>query len=208
MKSVSFNSGWTYEPGLGGSIFARGNDAVEPIAVTLPHDAVIHMKRIPDAPSSTNKGFYPNGPFLYKKTFRVPEEWADKRVSVEFEGAYMNARVYINGDFAGQCPNGYAGFEIYCNDLLLYGEDNVIEVKLHTDMDSRWYSGAGLYRNVNLYVADQVHVAQWRKTHHAGRRQSCGLRSGRDRAGERGRHPPNSGCVHRAHGRGGKRRMR
>ena len=160
MKPVSFNSGWTYEPGLGGSIFARGNDAVEPIAVTLPHDAVIHMKRTPDAPSSTNKGFYPNGPFLYKKTFRVPEEWTNKRVSVEFEGAYMNARVYINGDFAGQCPNGYAGFEIYCNDLLLYGEDNVIEVKLHTDMDSRWYSGAGLYRNVNLYVADQVHVAR------------------------------------------------
>lgn len=160
MKPVSFNSGWTYEPGLGGSIFARGENAVAPIAVTLPHDAVIHMSRVPDAPSSTNKGFYPNGPFLYKKTFHVPAEWADKRVSIEFEGVYMNARVYINGDFAGQCPNGYAGFAIPCNDLMLFGEDNLIEVKLHTDMDSRWYSGAGIYRNVKLYVADQVHVAR------------------------------------------------
>ena len=159
MKSVSFNKGWTCEPGLGGSIFARG-EAVEPTPVTLPHDAVIHMARTPDAPSSTNKGFYPNGPFLYKKTFFVPAEWAEKRVSVEFEGVYMNARVYINGDFAGQCPNGYAGFEIKMNDLLLFGEDNTIEVKLHTDMDSRWYSGAGIYRNVNLFVADQLHVAR------------------------------------------------
>jgi len=160
MKPISFNAGWTYEPGLGGNIFARGANKVEPKAITLPHDATIHELRDPNAPSSSNKGFYPNGAYLYRKKFDVPADWADKRVSIEFEGVYMNARVYLNGDFAGQCPNGYAGFVIPCNDLLLYGEENTIEVKLHTDLDSRWYAGAGIYRNVNLYVADQVHVAR------------------------------------------------
>lgn len=159
MKPISFNSGWTYEPGLGGNIFARGGTPVEPKAVTLPHDATIHEKRDPDAPSSSNKGFFPNGAYLYTKRFDVLADWANKRVSIEFEGVYMNARVYLNGDYAGQCPNGYAGFVIPCNDLLLYGEENRLEVKLHTDLDSRWYAGAGIYRNVHLYVADQVHVA-------------------------------------------------
>ena len=159
MKPISFNTGWTCEPGLGGNIFARGGPQVEPIPVTLPHDATIHEKRTPDAPSGTNKGHYPNGSYMYSKTISVPAEWAEKRVSLEFEGVYMNARVYINSDFAGQCPNGYAGFVIPCNDLLNYGEDNTITVKLHTDQDSRWYAGAGIYRNVKLYVADQVPIA-------------------------------------------------
>ncbi len=158
MKPISFNTGWTCEPGLGGNIFARGGDHVEPKPVTLPHDATIHEVRQPDAPSGSNKGFYPNGTYMYTKTFHVPAEWAEKRVSVEFEGVYMNARVYLNNDFLGQCPNGYAGFVLPMNRLLNFGEENSLTVKLHTDKDSRWYAGAGIYRSVKLYVADPVHI--------------------------------------------------
>ena len=159
MKAISFNAGWTYESGLGGNIFARQlENAKPPMAITLPHDATIHEYRTPDAPSGTNKAFYPNGAYLYTKTFYAPAEWAQKRVSIEFEGVYMNARVYLNSDFLGQCPNGYAGFTLPMDKLLNYGAENTLTVKLHTNKDSRWYAGAGIYRNVNLYVADPVHL--------------------------------------------------
>ncbi len=157
MKSVPFNQGWTYAKGDPTWHYGRGTPPVE-IPVTLPHDATIHEKRTPDAASGGSKGYFPNESYYYKKTFDVPAEWADRRVWLQFEGAYRNATVWLNGDFAGQCPNPYAEFYIPCSSLLRYGEPNEVQVVLYADRDSRWYAGAGLYREVKLIVADPLHI--------------------------------------------------
>ena len=158
MLPISFNRDWSYCESLGNSIFDPNAGKAERTPVTLPHDATIHEKRCADAASGTAKGYYPNKDYDYYKTFTAPAEWAEKRVWLRFEGAYMNARVFVNGDFAAQRNNGYAEFSVLLNDFLRFGGKNEIKVSLQTGEDSRWYAGAGLYREVSLFVADPLHI--------------------------------------------------
>lgn len=126
--------------------------------VTLPHDAMICRPRNRDAAGKNNSGYYPEGVYEYRKRFTVPEEWKEKRIIIEFEAAYMQAMVYINGMFAGSHAYGYTQFYIKADAYLHYGEENEIRVVTRNYKDSRWYSGAGLYRDVSLYTADLVHA--------------------------------------------------
>ena len=158
MLPISFNRDWTYRVSSGNMMFDPGAAQAARIPVTLPHDATIHEKRDPNAASGTAKGYYPNKDYEYTKTLDVPAEWAEKRVFLRFEGAYMNARVFVNGDFAGQGVNGYSEFSVCLNDFLRYGAANEIRVTVQSDEDSRWYAGAGLYREVSLFVADPLHI--------------------------------------------------
>jgi beta-galactosidase len=156
MIRKSFNYGWTVGPKTG---FFNMNPGVPPKAVTLPHDAMIGSQRDPKAVSNSKKGYYPDGIYEYVKKFDVPAEYKDKRVTFEFEGVYMNAMVYINGDFAGQHPYGYSNFYIKADKFLNYGQENEIKVVAKSNDDSRWYSGTGIYRNTNILVGDPVHIA-------------------------------------------------
>jgi len=105
-------------------------------------------------------GFYPGNVYSYSKKFMVPREWEDKTVTIEFEGVYMNARVYINEDYAGGHPHGYTNFYVCADDFLKYGEENEIKVIANNsaELNSRWYSGSGIYRNVNIMVGDYLHI--------------------------------------------------
>ena len=160
MKAVSFNKGWYQASGVGGEIMFPGMPFTPPVAVTLPHDISVHQKRTPDALNGNYNGFYPSGVYHYTKKFDVPADWAEKCVTLEFEGVYMHAMVFLNGSYVGQGTNGYTAFSMELNNLLKFGEENEIKVTLYTDEDSRWYVGAGIYRNVNLYVADKLHIAK------------------------------------------------
>ncbi|MBE5807435.1 MAG: glycoside hydrolase family 2 protein [Clostridiales bacterium] len=155
---ISFNAGWTYSQFGGNNIFDPTAQQMERIPVTLPHDATIHETRTADASGGTSKGYYPSRDYDYFKSFDVPEGWMDKRVFLRFEGVYMNARVFVNGDYAGGRANGYAEFAVPLNDFLRYGASNEIKVSVQTGEDSRWYAGAGLYREVSLFVADPLHI--------------------------------------------------
>ena len=159
MLPINLNREWEYCVSGGNVIFDPSAERTARVPVTLPHDAMIHEKRTPDAPSGAAKGFYPNKDYDYYRTLFAPADWKEKRVFLRFEGVYMNARVFVNGDFAGQCANGYAEFSVTLNDFLRYDAENEIHVEAHTDEDSRWYSGAGIYRNVSLFVADPLHIA-------------------------------------------------
>jgi beta-galactosidase len=152
----SFNHGWTVGPNTGFFSMAQGEP---PKAVTLPHDVMITQQRKAEAVSGGKKGYFPDGTYDYVKKFVVPVEYKDKRVTFEFEGVYMNAMVYINGDFAGQHPYGYSNFYIKADRFLKYGEENEIKVVTKSYDDSRWYTGAGIYRNAKLMVTDPVHIA-------------------------------------------------
>jgi beta-galactosidase len=152
----SFNSGWTVGPNKG---FFNMTPGEQPKPVTLPHDVMITQKRSPEAVSGSKKGYYPDGTYDYVKKFDVPIEYKEKRVTFEFEGVYMNAMVYVNGDFAGQHPYGYSNFYIKADRFLKYGEENEIRVVTKSSDDSRWYTGTGIYRNTKIMVANLLHIA-------------------------------------------------
>lgn len=129
----------------------------------LPHDWSIEMERDPASRTGAHGGFFRGGTGLYRKTFRAPESWNGQCVSVEFEGVYMNAEVWLNAHFLGRHPYGYTSFAFDITPCLRPGADNMIRVKVDASgmKNSRWYSGAGIYRPVWLSVKDPVHVGLW-----------------------------------------------
>ena len=82
-----------------------------------------------------------------------------KELRLDFDGVYMNATVYVNGEKMGTHPYGYTPFSFDITDKVKVGEENVVAVKVdHKTPSSRWYSGSGIYRSVHLSVMDKVHV--------------------------------------------------
>ncbi|QFU92549.1 glycoside hydrolase family 2 TIM barrel-domain containing protein [Amycolatopsis sp. YIM 10] len=139
--------------------FAELGRSVPAEEVTLPHDAVIGRSRDAELDGGAATAFFPGGTWEYTKKFFVPEDYAGKRVRLEFEGVYRSALVYLNDDLAGRWASGYTGFSVVANDFLRYGVENVVRVEARAHRDSRWYSGAGIHRPVHLIVAEPVHVA-------------------------------------------------
>jgi beta-galactosidase len=128
-------------------------------SVDLPHDWAIEGPFSDTLENST--GLLPwKGIGWYRKHFTIGNEDAGKRIYVDFDGAMANAKVWINGHFAGEWPYGYTTFRIDLTPFILIGKENIIAVRLDTkNWDSRWYPGAGIYRNTWLVRKSQVHVA-------------------------------------------------
>ena len=155
MQRVSFNDGWTWRAKT--SMFLEFVGKTNPrIPVRLPHDSMIGGQRDPSLGWGT--GYFPSGTWEYRKTFVVPEDDGGKRIFVEFEGVYRDARVQVNGSFAAHHPYGYTGFTVPIDHLVRPGEENEIVVEATAHEDARWYSGAGIYRGVNLVVGELVHL--------------------------------------------------
>ncbi|MGW1715537.1 glycoside hydrolase family 2 TIM barrel-domain containing protein [Streptomyces sp. NPDC002156] len=162
MIRTSFNDGWQARPKV--NPFAELSGTKVPFRpVTLPHDAMIERERAAPGGEVTMEGgagaYFPGGVYEYRKTFAVPEEYRGKQILVEFEGVYRDATVFINGDYAGQRPFGYSHFRIDADRFLRFGEDNEIRVEARAHRDSRWYTGAGIYRDTWLLVGEVVRIA-------------------------------------------------
>ena len=98
----------------------------------------------------------------YRLQFETPEFEAGKRATLIFDGAMSQARVYVNGHEVGYWPYGYNSFYFDITDYLKPGETNLLAVRLENECESsRWYPGAGLYRNVHLIVTEDVHIPVW-----------------------------------------------
>lgn len=156
MKRQDFNQGWKYHK--------EGSDKVIP--VTLPHDAMIHDTRDPESPGSHANAYFPGGVYVYEKSFPVPAEWEGKHVLFAFGGVYKNAKVYLNDKEAGGRPYGYVPFTVCGDGFLKYGEENTIKIVADNSKlpNSRWYSGGGIYRPVDLIVGEKAHIA-WEGVH-------------------------------------------
>ena len=150
MLKLNFNDNWNWRK-IGEEAWRQTN---------LPHDALIFENRKEGVASGVNLGWYECYDYEYSKTFTLPEEYADKELTFEFEGVYRNAEVYINGEKACFRPYGYTNFYVPANEFLKFGEANEIKVfaKNADQPNSRWYSGAGIYRPVHLWVADKKHI--------------------------------------------------
>lgn len=162
MFRTSFNDGWQVRPKV--NPFAELSGQSVPFRpVTLPHDAMIEQWRTTPEGAVTMEGagaaYFPSGVFEYRKTFTIPEADRGRRVHIEFEGVYRDATVYINGDYAGQRPYGYSRFRVDADRFLRFGEENEIRVEARAHRDSRWYTGAGIYRDTWLLVGDVVRIA-------------------------------------------------
>lgn len=128
--------------------------------VDLPHDAMIETKANPNSLNGSNTGFHDGDIYTYVKTLYAPEEYKNKTIMLKFEGVYMNAFVYINEQLAAKNPFGYTTFYVPLNDFLNYGQQNEIRVQVRAGAmtNSRWYSGAGIYRDVYLLESDLTYI--------------------------------------------------
>lgn len=154
-----FNDGW---------LFVLEDDSVYSEAeyddaawrkLSLPHDWSIEGRMSPDLASCT--GYLPGGVGWYRKHFAVPD--GSSRHYIYFEGVYNRSEVYLNGHLLGKRPNGYISFMYDMTPYLNPDGDNVLAVRVdHSrSADSRWYTGSGIYRDVWLVSAGDVHFAQW-----------------------------------------------
>ena len=151
MKATSLLTGWTCRH-LG--------DTAPGKPVTLPHDAMLAEPRTALSAGGTNTGWYEGYDYEYRRTLTVPEnELADTHI-LEFEGVYHNAEVWLNGQKAAFRPYGYTNFYVDCAPYLHAGENELRVIARNADQpNSRWYSGAGIYRPVQLWTAGGAHIA-------------------------------------------------
>ncbi|WMI65695.1 glycoside hydrolase family 2 TIM barrel-domain containing protein [Aestuariibaculum sp. YM273] len=158
-----FNYDWKFSLGDAPEYSASDFDDAAWRNLDLPHDWSIESKSEISNPSQGDGGFFSNGLGWYRKTFFVPSHWEGQKVSIYFEGVYMNAEVFINGTSLGIQPYGYTSFNFDMTSLLKLGQDNVISVKVDNSKqkNSRWYSGSGIYRNVWLKVTNPLHIEDW-----------------------------------------------
>ena len=121
--------------------------------VTLPRDEMILTERNPDSAAKDAQGFFQGGSYVYEKRFKRPAEYA----FVEFDGVYKNAKVFLNDALIADVPYGYIPFKAELKNLK---EENTLRVECDNQHqpDSRWYSGAGIYRDVFLYTANGAYV--------------------------------------------------
>jgi beta-galactosidase len=157
MLRSSWNRGWEFRHKT--SRFLELAGQANPWSpVDVPHDAMITEARSPDRATAAT-GFHHGGNYEYRKHLDAPDDRRGKRVFLEFEGVYRGASVFVNGQLAARRPYGYSQFTVDVDPYLHDEAPNEIRVEARADADTRWYSGAGIYRDVWLVVGNAIHVA-------------------------------------------------
>ena len=149
--ACSFNTGWTCR-----HLLEEG----PAVPVTLPHDAALAEPRTETAPGGTNTGWYEGYDYLYEKRFTPDAALQGQTLVLEFEGVYHNAEVWLNGEKLAFNPYGYTDFKADLTGKLEFDAENVLQVIARNadQPNSRWYSGAGIYRPVTLWVGPEAHL--------------------------------------------------
>ncbi|MFJ6708210.1 MULTISPECIES: glycoside hydrolase family 2 TIM barrel-domain containing protein [unclassified Streptomyces] len=173
-RTVALRDGWRFslvDPDGTADPAAASTDAAAPgyddsawRRVAVPHDWSIEQTPTTEHGTTGGTGFFPGGLGWYRLAFTLPPGCAGKRVSVEFDGVYMDSYVYCNGTEAGRHPYGYTGFALDLTGLVHTDgrTANVLAVRVRNRLpSSRWYSGSGIYREARLVITEPVHVARW-----------------------------------------------
>lgn len=170
--TISINQGWQFHRGDVKNIAElKSTQSVDDV-VNLPHDFLIGQDWVaPDASERpdnsdagsnvrsrlSSRGFKEMGIGWYRYELTPKDEWKGKRIVLDFQGIMLVGDVYLNGQRIGGTDYGYLGFDIDLSKLLKWGQTNEIAVKADTQnpSNSRWFTGAGLYRDVNLIVTNK-----------------------------------------------------
>lgn len=155
MIKQNFNSGWFYREVQHAHIIAEA----EQHPVVLPHDPIISKPRDPNSRAKGHSGYRNGSEFIYDKDFYIPDDKAKVYV-LEFEGLSDHALVYVNSEYVGKCHNCYTNYKFDISQHLKYGDENHVRVVTCSAAmpSSRWYIGGGIYRDVNLYSGDLLHI--------------------------------------------------
>lgn len=130
-------------------------------SLNVPHDWGIEGPFRADLPNQTGKLPWA-GIGWYRKSFDSPQSDSGKRIFIDFDGAMSGTTVYLNGEYVGEWPYGYASFRLELTEHLKVGQKNLLAVRLNNKPNSsRWYPGGGIYRNVHLVKTAPTHVAHW-----------------------------------------------
>lgn len=161
IADLDFNTGWLFKKGENPNGESIRLDDSKWRKLNIPHDWAIEGPF--DIKNNARNGGLPiDGIAWYRKHFTIEKGNENKRVSIEFDGVMDNSTVYINGHNVGNRHYGYIGFEYDLTPFIKFGEDNIVAVKLAPEvLSERWYSGAGIYRNVRLKINNAVHIPQW-----------------------------------------------
>ncbi len=161
-RRINFDDGWRFLKADAEGAQQPNFDDTAWREVRLPHDWAIEGPF--DAKYGSSTGGLPvSGTGWYRKTFTLPESARARQFTIMFDGAMSNARVWLNGQELGSRPYGYSSFFFDITGKLRFGgEANVLAVRLTPEeRASRFYPGAGIYRNVWLDVTDPIHVSEW-----------------------------------------------
>ena len=170
--TISINQGWQFHRGDVKNIAELKSTQSGDDVVNLPHDFLIGQDWVaPDASERpdnsdagsnvrsrlSSRGFKEMGIGWYRYELTPKDEWKGKRIVLDFQGIMLVGDVYLNGKRIGGTDYGYLGFDIDLSKLLKWGQSNEIAVKADTQnpSNSRWFTGAGLYRDVNLIVTNK-----------------------------------------------------
>ena len=146
--TLDINKGW---------LFCKAGEV--PYEIDLPHDAMLTEKRDPSCRNGVNSGYFPGGKYVYEKSFSVSDSDLEKSFVLHFGGVYQNCRVMLNGSLAGEHRYGYTPFDVDITPYVTKGENTILVlVDNSLEPNCRWYSGAGIYRPVNLLVRDRCHI--------------------------------------------------
>lgn len=169
--TINIDRGWQFHRGDISQVSQLKAAMEGSEVVNLPHDFQISQDWVtPDASERpdnsdagsnvrsrlSSRGFKEMGTGWYRYELTPKEEWKGKRIVLDFQGIMLVGDVYLNGKRIGGTDYGYLGFDVDLSKLLKYGEVNEIAVKANTQQpnNSRWYTGGGLFRDVNLIVTD------------------------------------------------------
>ena len=156
-RSENFNDNWKFYLGDASGAEQPGFNDSSWEQVNLPHDYSIEQEY--SRSGEAESGYLLGGTGWYRKNFTIGSSAEGKRIRIDFGGVYMDSTIWVNGHEVGSHPYGYTPFSFDITDYVNYGGDNVITIKVnHQTPSSRWYSGSGIYRSVDLTITDSVHV--------------------------------------------------
>lgn len=160
----SFDNNWKFFLGDDSTAWKPAYNDSRWRLLNLPHDWSIEGSFDKGNRTTIQEGALPAGIGWYRKTFTLPSSWKNKHIYIDFGGIYRDSKVWINGHFLGERPDGYISFRYELTPYVHTGkEENVIAVRVDNSRqpDSRWYTGSGIYRHVWLVVTNKIAVAQW-----------------------------------------------
>ena len=158
--TVSFDAAWKFHLGDVTGAQATTFDDSSWTALDVPHDWSISLPFDQNSPAGAGGGYLDGGVGWYRKTFTLPPPSPGQRVIVQFDGAYMDSTVYMNGTQVCARPYGFISYECDFTSSAKFGGSNVLAVRLNNQQpSSRWYSGSGIFRHTWLKTVNPVRVA-------------------------------------------------